>query len=252
MLKPIGRTAAGLAFLALAGAAMGQETNRNDTVQAPPGQTRTEQSGQARAGQTQGDPAAQSGMFDQHFLMAAAANDVAEISTGQMASTRASRDEVKQYAQMMVQDHSRASQQLKQIAAARQVQLPQRPDVKDQACASHLATLQGEAFDQAYMKGQVLGHMLAVDLFQGAAQHAKDEQIRAFASQTLPVLQKHLQHAQQLAGGSEAGAVRQTLGRPAAGESTTPTDANPTPRPSSTDRPAATSDSAAPRTTPQP
>jgi putative membrane protein len=64
--------------------------------------------------------------------------------------------------------------------------------------ADKLSTLQGAAFDHAYMAGQVADHEQAVTLFTTAAEDSHDTEVKAFAAKTLPTLQEHLHLARQL------------------------------------------------------
>src|SRR5690242_9473059 len=89
-------------------------------------------------------------MSDQHFMKKAAQGGMAEVELGQLAVQKASSDQVKQFGQRMVDDHTKANDQLKQLAAQEHVQLPTQPAAKDKATKARLEKLSGKEFDQAY------------------------------------------------------------------------------------------------------
>jgi putative membrane protein len=92
----------------------------------------------------------------------------------------------------MVDDHSKANDQLKQIAGKSSIEVPAALDSKHQSRVDKLAKLSGPAFDKAYLKDQVKDHEHDVDEFKSEAQYGSDPNIKQFAMQTLPTLQEHL------------------------------------------------------------
>jgi len=135
---------------------------------------------------------------DRQFLMQAASSGMAEVQLGQLATQRAASAEVKQFGQRMVNDHSKANKELMALAQAKNIAVTKELDQKHQAIADKLSTLQGAAFDHAYMAGQVADHEQAVTLFTTAAEDSHDTEVKAFAAKTLPTLQEHLHLARQL------------------------------------------------------
>jgi len=134
---------------------------------------------------------------DKTFMMKAAQGGQAEVTMGQLAQQKGSSDAVKQLGQTLVNDHQTANQQLQQIAQQEGAQLPSSPDPKDQATTDHLQNLNGQQFDQAFLKHAVMDHQKDIKEFQKEADSGKDPQLKQFAQQQLPTLQKHLQMAQQ-------------------------------------------------------
>jgi putative membrane protein len=137
---------------------------------------------------------------DNLFLAAAAASGMAEATISQLALERSESDQVRRFAQRMVEEHDRTNAQLREAAGARQVPLPERLEVCDQATADALSGLTGPAFDQEYARQQVAAHMVAVQLFRAEATRGRDPQLRAMAEQLLPHLEGHLKNACTLAG----------------------------------------------------
>lgn len=139
------------------------------------------------------------GQSDQMFMNKAAMGGMAEVQMAQMAQQKASSQEVKDYARMLEQDHSKANDKLKSIASERQVTLPTDIGPEHQAMATKLNALSGEEFDRAYMKGMVADHKKDIKEFEKASNRSMDSNLKEFASSTLPTLREHLQKAEQLA-----------------------------------------------------
>lgn len=133
---------------------------------------------------------------DRKFVEDAAKGGMAEVELAKIAQERASSPEVKQFAQRMEQDHSKANEQLRTLAQSKGVTMPGGPKLKDNHEASKLSKLQGQDFDRAYMDYMVKDHEKDVKEFDKMAQNAKDPDVKAFAQQTAPTLHEHLQLAQ--------------------------------------------------------
>jgi putative membrane protein len=135
---------------------------------------------------------------DRNFLMKAAQGGMAEVELGQLASQRASDPQVKQFAERMVADHSKANDQLKQIASGKNVTLPTDVPAAEKRERDRLSKLEGAKFDREYMSHMTSDHKKDTSLFRSAAKSAKDSQVKQFASTTLPTLEEHLQMAQSI------------------------------------------------------
>src|SRR5262245_30339210 len=136
---------------------------------------------------------------DKHFLKEAAQGGRAEVTLGQMAADKAASDDVKKFGQRMVDDHTKAGDELKKLAAAEGVTLPTEMDRKAQAVQQRLSQLSGAEFDRAYMKEMVKDHQKDVAAFEREAQQGKDTELKNWAAQTLPTLKEHLDLAQNTA-----------------------------------------------------
>ena len=88
---------------------------------------------------------------DRTFIMEAAAGGMAEVELGRLASQKASRSEVKEFGQMMVDDHTKANNQLMKIAQEKGLAAPHALKPQDKATKDQLSKLSGEAFDRAYI-----------------------------------------------------------------------------------------------------
>jgi putative membrane protein len=146
-----------------------------------------------------GKQSAGMGDTDTTFVKKAARGGLAEVELGQLAVQKASSEDVKKFGQRMVDDHSKANEQLKQVAAQKNIDLPQNLDAKDKATKARLEKLSGEQFDKAYMKDMLKDHKKDVAEFERESKSGKDAAIKSFAEQTLPTLKEHLQEAQRIA-----------------------------------------------------
>jgi putative membrane protein len=129
---------------------------------------------------------------DKKFVKDAAIGGMTEVELGKLAAQKASRDEVKQFAQKMVDDHTKAGDQLKEIAAKENIPVADALDSKHQSRIDKLSKLSGEEFDKAYIKDQLKDHQSDVKDFSAEAQGGTNPNVKAFATSTLPTLQQHL------------------------------------------------------------
>jgi putative membrane protein len=135
---------------------------------------------------------------DENFAKKAAQGGMAEVKLGQLAEQKGSSPEVKNFGRRMVQDHSKANNELKDVTSKENIPLPNEMDKSDQATYDRLSKLSGDAFDRAYARDMVKDHSKDVSEFQKEAKNGKDESIKNFAAQTLPTLQNHLDQARQM------------------------------------------------------
>lgn len=140
---------------------------------------------------------------DTEFIRQAHQGNMAEVALSRLAleQRRNASADVRQYAQMMIQEHTQADAQLLQLAKREGVTIPQNQalDAEHQQISERLAQLSGNRFDRAYMRAMVADHLKTVGLFQQQAQQGQDPDVRAFATQLLPSLRQHLQMARAMA-----------------------------------------------------
>jgi putative membrane protein len=146
------------------------------------------------------DDAAQSkaDMADAHFAKAAAQGGMAEIQLGKLAADRGSNSVVKAFGERMVAQHGAAGDQLKAAAQQANIGLPSTVSSKDQQIYDRLARLNGSDFDRAYADDMVRDHEQDLNEFQNEANNGKNSSIRAFAAQTVPMIQEHLNQAREM------------------------------------------------------
>ena len=133
---------------------------------------------------------------DTTFVTNAAKGGLAEVELGKLATEKAASDQVKQFGQRMVDDHSKANDELKTLAQQKNITLPTDLDAKDKALRMRLTKLSGAPFDRAYMQAMLSDHKKDVNEFRVESTSGKDADIKAFASKTLPTLEDHLKLAQ--------------------------------------------------------
>ena len=136
--------------------------------------------------------------FDgQKFMKETASAGMMEVELGKMASEKASSEEVKQFGQTMVEDHTKANEELKALASSSNVTIPESMNEKHQKTVDKLSALSGEEFDQEYMKTMLKDHKKDIEKFQKAAEKADSEKLKAWAEKTIPVLEEHHQLAKE-------------------------------------------------------
>ena len=135
---------------------------------------------------------------DKKFAKEAAMGGMVEVELGKVAAQKASSDAVKQFGQKMVDDHTKANDELKQVASQDNITLPTALDKKHQAMVDKMSALSGAAFDKAYVKDMVKDHEKDVKDFQNESQNGTDPNVKGFATKTLPVLQGHLESIKQI------------------------------------------------------
>jgi putative membrane protein len=142
--------------------------------------------------------AAAAAMTDQQFVDFAAQTDMLEAHLGQMAADQASRQDVKDYAQMLVSDHTSDYQQLSDVAAKANLTVPKGLDDEHNKMIAPMGKLKGAAFDARYIHEMVAGHTKAISVYTKESTDAQNGDLKAYASATLPTLQKHLDGAKDL------------------------------------------------------
>ncbi len=135
-------------------------------------------------------------MLDHHdhgFVEKAAKSGMEEVSISKVAVERTQNTAVKEFAQMMVDDHSGANTQLTTLASTKGVTLP-----ADKTNVEKWSTRSLRDFDQEYVDQMIKDHKDAVELFENEAKKGDDADVKAFAERTLPTLMTHLDKAKAL------------------------------------------------------
>ncbi|MEO7297312.1 MAG: DUF4142 domain-containing protein [Verrucomicrobiota bacterium] len=143
--------------------------------------------------------------FDkEHFIKDAAQGGVAEVNMGELGTQKGQDPAVKELAQRLVADHSKANAELKEIAQKCGIALSAEVDAKQQKMMDHLNSLSGAEFDKAFAMHMVKDHKKDIAKFEKAAA-SKDADVAAFAKATLPTLKEHLQMAEKISPEQSAG-----------------------------------------------
>jgi putative membrane protein len=125
--------------------------------------------------------------------------DMAEVAAGKLGASKAQSDEVKKFAQHMVDDHGKHLNDLRSMAKTKGMQLPSAPAKKHQDAMKKLEAASGAEFDKVFMQQMVKDHQDALKLVQDTAKNAKDPQLKADAEKTAPKIQEHLDMAKKIA-----------------------------------------------------
>jgi putative membrane protein len=125
-----------------------------------------------------------------------------EVQAGQIASAKATNPKVREFADKMVADHTRANDELKAIASSKGITLPDQPDNTHKKELGKLQKLTaGSRFDEEYVaRPGVIDHQDAVKHFKKGAKDVRDADVKAFAQKTLPTVEEHLSLAKKLNG----------------------------------------------------
>lgn len=132
---------------------------------------------------------------DLRFARQAAMGGMEEVQLGRLAVQRAANEKVRAFGQRMIDDHTRANDQLKAVAAKDNITLPGEIGPKQTALMDRLSRLTGPEFDRAYMRDMVKDHEKDLADFQNEAANGRNPDLKAWASMTIPMLQEHLQLA---------------------------------------------------------
>jgi putative membrane protein len=138
-------------------------------------------------------------MSDQQFVDFAAQTDMVEANLGQLAESVASAQPVKDYAQMLVADHTNDYSQLYKVAQQANVTVPNAIDEENnKTMIGPFQKLKGSAFDHRYIQEMITGHTKAIAVYKKEVADAQNPALKSYAEQTLPTLQKHLDGAKDL------------------------------------------------------
>lgn len=146
---------------------------------------------------------------DDDFVEDASAKGVAEVEAGRLAQEKSASADVKAFADMMIEDHTAANAELKDLADSKKLEVSDSAMLLDKAKAMILELRNATSFDQAYANNQVKAHEATIALFDEQIKDGKDPQLKAFAEKTLPKLQAHLEHARQLAAAHGSNVAKQ-------------------------------------------
>lgn len=159
---------------------------------------------------------------DRKMMQDLAHANASEIAAGKLALEKSQNDQVKQYAQKLIDDHTQAQQELQKIADAKDVKLENEPDAKHKSMVKTMSALEGEKFDKMYLsQGGARDHKNTYQLLQKMQKQSKDKDLQVLAQKIEPAVQQHLTMAQDLQSGksSASGASGATGGGTSGGAS---------------------------------
>jgi putative membrane protein len=137
-------------------------------------------------------------MSDQDFVDFAAQTDMTEANLGQLAQDKAAAQPIKDYAQMLTTDHTNDYNALTAAAGKANLTVPKGLDAAHDKMIAPMEKLKGAAFDRQFLKAMVTGHEHAIAVYKAESNDAQNADIKAYATQALPTLEKHLHDAETL------------------------------------------------------
>jgi len=135
---------------------------------------------------------------DADFVKAAASGGMMEVELGKVVAAKAKNADVKAFAERMVKDHSAANEKLKTAAKAAGLAVPDKLNDEHQKTLDKFKDYKGTDFDKDYVDCMVKDHEEDVKAFTRASQEAKDPNVKAFATETAPVVKQHLEAVKKL------------------------------------------------------
>ncbi len=126
------------------------------------------------------------------FAVKVANAGMTEVQLGKMAQEKSTEKSIKEFGEMMVKDHTKAGDELKELASAKNITLPASVSDDMQKHITDLSKETGKDFDKDYVNMMVSDHKDVIDAFEDAAKNSKDSAFKNFAVKTLPTLYKHL------------------------------------------------------------
>jgi len=191
-------TLAGLIALAPALIAQNQGTTSGSNTTGSSGSMGSSKKASKSSSMSSSSSSSKLGASDKKFVMDAATGGMEEVQLGQLAAQKASDTDVKNFGQRMVDDHTKANDQLKQVASQKGITVPSSLPASKQKDVDKLSKLNGAAFDKAYVSMMVKDHQKDVAEFKKESNSGKDSDVKSFASTTLPTLQDHLKMIQDI------------------------------------------------------
>lgn len=134
---------------------------------------------------------------DKKIITAVAESDEAEISVAKIALQKSSSSEIKEYANTMIKDHTKSTEMLKPIAHAAGASMPDLK-LKHKAMAVELEALSGDAFDKAYVKGNVKSHTEILETVEKAKDDLSNAELKKFVATVTPIIKHHLMMAKDM------------------------------------------------------
>ncbi len=134
---------------------------------------------------------------DKLFVRQAALGGQAEVELSKIAQKKASNEAVREFANRMVEVHSKSNQQLLRTGRGLNPELPKNLDAEHQTVRNELQKASGQDFDIAYISAQIQDHQRTANLLQWHISTGQNEALKKYSMETLPEVMEHLEHAKQ-------------------------------------------------------
>jgi putative membrane protein len=132
------------------------------------------------------------------FLIKAADGGMAEVQAGKLGEEKATHNQVKKFAALMVEDHTAANNEIKALASKLNISLPQAPSEENMKKTADMGGKTAKDFDKDFMDMMVSDHKKTIDLFKDASDDNIDADVKAFINNTIPKLEEHLAKADSI------------------------------------------------------
>ena len=136
---------------------------------------------------------------DKKFVQEALQGGTAEVQLGKLAAEKANGEDVKQFGQKMIDDHTKLGDQMKEVAQKEGISIPSGVTSKDKELETKLSSLSGDSFDKAYIKAMLKDHQHDLSEFKKEANSGNDTSIKDAASQGEQVISEHLKMVRDIA-----------------------------------------------------
>jgi len=136
---------------------------------------------------------------DKKFMTMAAGMNMTEANLGKMAEEHASGQAVKSFGETLTQDHSKAYGELLGVADSTHERVPRGIDIGKNSEFQQLSHMKGASFDRQFLQQEIRDHEKALAEFKREAEHGENAGVKSYANQQLPVIEKHLHDAEDLA-----------------------------------------------------
>lgn len=129
---------------------------------------------------------------DAKFAVDAANGGMTEIALSKIAQAQSTNNKIKDFAAMMVTDHTKAGDELAAIAKTKNITLPDSVNADSKKAIDEMTMKSGSDFNKAYVNKMLADHKATVSMFEDASGKLKDPELKAFTDKTLPTLKSHL------------------------------------------------------------
>ena len=224
-----------VATLGITGLAWAQTAGQDQNTGAAPDKSMSTGAGQTGQNQTGMQPAntpasADQKITDKDFVQKAVSAGLYEVDAAKLVQDKVSDPQIKQLAKTMESDHKQTNTELTKIAKQSNIDVPSKPQGADQQMLVQLRQSNDQQLGQQYLQQQIQAHQQAIQLFQ-QGQQLQNPELKGFAERTLPKLQEHLQHLQQMSSSAQpAGAAMPGMDMPSTPDKNKPAPDN-TPNP---------------------
>ncbi|MGH7936363.1 MAG: DUF4142 domain-containing protein [Chthoniobacterales bacterium] len=137
-------------------------------------------------------------MKEKAFIKKAADGGMTEVKLGEIAQQNGGTDDIKDFGKLMVDDHTKINDNLKDVAGKMDVAVPTEVSAKHQAAIDKLSKLHGAAFDKAYTKDMVKDHKTDIAEFEEAGKMVKNDDLKNFIEKSTETMKGHLEKIEKI------------------------------------------------------